>query len=70
MNENISRLIQNSNTPSGLSGLGGEYYEFDKEKFAELLIFECLDVIIKAYKGYINPAIAVVALGKHFDLKV
>jgi hypothetical protein len=30
--------------PSGLEGLGGPYMELNEEKFAELIVRECLDI--------------------------
>lgn len=38
------------------------------KNFARAIIYETLDVIVKSYKGHINPKIAHDAVKKHFDI--
>lgn len=43
--------------------------DFDNLKFAELIIKECTNTIIKAYGGHINPKIAIEAVNNHFGIE-
>lgn len=45
------------------------YSEIYDDKFAELIIKECTDTIIKAYGGHINPKIAIEAINNHFGVE-
>ena len=54
MNERIRELIEQATTkqdfyPAGCNGYPDYRYEFDKEKFAELLIRECIDRVRAQY---------------------
>jgi hypothetical protein len=53
MNERIQELEKQSYTEF-MHELGGRYMAFDKQKFAELIVRECLDVI--AMRIYLGPA--------------
>ena len=49
MNERINALIEQATTkesfyPSGCDGRHEDRYDFDKQKFAELLVKECMKV--------------------------
>jgi len=52
MNERIDKLIEQCTVQNFSDCIGG-YETFDKEKFAELLIRECLD-IVDSRNGWIN----------------
>ena len=63
MNERIRELEKQSYTEV-MHEMGGTYMVFDKEKFAELIVQECIDVVSKATaspNGY-------QALMKHFGV--
>lgn len=52
MNERIKELIAQATTkedyyPAGCNGYPEYQYDFNKEKFAKLLINECADVLVK-----------------------
>ena len=58
MNERIRELIEQATTkqdfyPAGCNGYPDYRYEFDKEKFAELLIRKCADIALQ--KGMASP---------------
>jgi len=44
MNERIRELINQSMESTGVEGLGGSYMELNPEKFAELIIQECVTI--------------------------
>jgi hypothetical protein len=54
MNERIQELAEQA----GLIGTNGhfEYDFFDPEKFAELLVRECMKVAVNKDSGYMHPA--------------
>lgn len=45
MNERIQKLMTQAMESTGVEGLGGEYRELNPEKFAKLIIQECIDRI-------------------------
>lgn len=50
MNEQIRKLIEQATTkqdfyPAGCNGYPDYRYEFDKEKFAELIVRECFKIV-------------------------
>lgn len=45
MNKRIEELRKQATEPSGLEGLGGPYMELNEEKFAELIVRECIQNI-------------------------
>jgi len=44
MNERIRELINQSMESTGVEGLGGSYMELNPEKFAELIVQECVTI--------------------------
>lgn len=45
------------------------FLEERQEKFAELIVRECMDVVIKSHNGKINPKFVVEPLKEHFGIK-
>jgi hypothetical protein len=45
MNKIIQKLMEQSMEPNGVEGLGGSYSELNYEKFAELIVRECIEKI-------------------------
>jgi hypothetical protein len=41
--------------PSGLEGLGGPYMELNEEKFAELIVQECINLMEQQKEYYSKP---------------
>ena len=48
MNERIQELMKQAMEPSGLESLGGPYMELNTEKFAELIVKECMTIVSKS----------------------
>lgn len=44
MNERIKELMNQSMESTGVEGLGGCYMELNPEKFAELIVRECIKI--------------------------
>ena len=51
MNERIRELAEQATEYFPKTETSGEYWKFDKEKFAELIIKEAIDVVNKRYMG-------------------
>jgi hypothetical protein len=51
MNERIDKLIEQC-TRQNFSDCVGGYETFDKEKFAELIVAECIDAALEAQADY------------------
>jgi hypothetical protein len=47
MNERIRELMNQSMESTGVEGLGGSYMELNPEKFAKLVVQECIYVLEK-----------------------
>jgi len=45
MNERIKELMNQAMESTGVEGLGGSYMELNPEKFAELIVRECVKVL-------------------------
>jgi hypothetical protein len=73
MNHLIQRLIEEATTqeayyPAGCNGYPEYRSEFDKEKFAELIVKECL-TLADEFELYINQAGMVDMIKTHFGVK-
>jgi hypothetical protein len=55
MNERIQELIEEC-TDRHFSECSGGFETFDKEKFAELIVRECIQVAVNKDSGYMHPA--------------
>jgi hypothetical protein len=51
MNERIRELAEEATRHYHATESSGEFWTFDKEKFAELIIKEAIDVVNKRYMG-------------------
>jgi hypothetical protein len=51
MNERIKELAEQAMESTGVEGLGGSYMELNTEKFAELIVREC---IVDFYRQYFD----------------
>jgi hypothetical protein len=51
MNERIRELAEEATKHYPATESSGEFWTFDKEKFAELIIKEAIDVVNKRYMG-------------------
>lgn len=58
MNEKLKALYEQSMEPTGVEGIGGAYMELNPEKFAELIINECCELV-----RYIDA----MEIHKHFE---
>jgi hypothetical protein len=45
MNERIKELAEQAMESTGIEGLGGSYMELNTEKFAELIVKECCQLV-------------------------
>jgi hypothetical protein len=52
MNNRIRQLAEQATTYIEPTANSGEGWIFDKEKFAELIVRECVDVVSKVPNGY------------------
>jgi hypothetical protein len=75
MNERIQQLEKQSYTEV-MHEMGGTYMAFDKEKFAQLIVRECLQVCMNEGASYEEKAagayqsnLYVNAIKKHFGVK-
>ena len=73
MNERIRLLVEQATTkqefyPAGCNGYPDYRYEFDKEKFAELIVKECADVV-KYYYIRGGEPITPQHIKKHFGVE-
>jgi hypothetical protein len=70
MNERIQELVEQATSiveMVGPQGYTSSYANFDKEKFAELIVRECIDVVEDA--GGIDKYHYTGAIGKHFGVE-
>lgn len=67
MNERIQELMKQAMEPSGLEGLGGPYMELNPEKFAELIVQECIHTVES--HGGMGGAVAGDKIRKQFGVK-
>lgn len=42
---------------------------FNKQKFAEMIIQECIDTVITSYRGHLNPKIVIESVKIHFGIE-
>ena len=57
MNERIQKLIEQATSTQGPTPYNPLTFEvFDKEKFAELIVRECMKVAVNKDSGYMHPA--------------
>ena len=75
MNERIRKLIEQATTkrefyPEGCNGYPKYRYDFDQEKFAELIVRECADVA-KETRWAVPPSQEQIARGiqQHFGVE-
>lgn len=72
MNEKIKELYDHVMYSSYVKtdNNGNDHYmrKTDYELFAELIVRECMDAIIKAHNGHINPKFVIEPLKEHFGL--
>jgi hypothetical protein len=54
MNERIKELAEQAMESTGIEGLGGSYMELNTEKFAELIVREC---IVEFYRQYFDDSV-------------
>ena len=54
MNKRIRELAEQAMESTGVEGLGGEYRELNPEKFAELIVKECVTVLNNRFMGDLN----------------
>ena len=52
MNERIKELMNQAMQSTGVEGLGGSYMELNPEKFAELIVRECIGIVENLNPGY------------------
>ena len=72
MNKRIDELwgqALDKAVPETYSSLSLEQVEKIKQVFAELLIKETTNVIIKGHKGHMNPAMAYDSVKQHFGVE-
>jgi hypothetical protein len=70
MNERILELAEQATTivdTVNSQGYSSSYANFDREKFAELIVQECIDVVEDA--GGIDKYHYTGAIGKHFGIE-
>jgi len=69
MNERIQHLEKQSYT-GAMHELGGTYMAFDKEKFAELIAYECIDLALgSSHREDDMGAIIANKIKKHFGVE-
>ena len=69
MNNRIQELAEQATTYHN-GGLGTEIESFDKEKFAELIVRECVEQVITGRNGPAHYAVeAALRLKKHFGVE-
>ena len=73
MNERIRQLAEQATKHYPAIESSGEFWTFDKEKFAELIVQECIGVVNKRYMGDNNREDMEVRrcvedLKKHFEV--
>ena len=77
MNERIRELIEQATTkqdfyPAGCNGYPDYRYEFDKEKFAELIVQECAHIVEDEDTGDIygkSARLAMIRIRQHFGVE-
>jgi hypothetical protein len=70
VNERIKELINQAMQSTGVEGLGGSYMELNPEKFAELIIRECMEQVKDFYlEDSFNFFNAAEAIKDHFGVK-
>ena len=76
MNERIQELMKKAMEPSGLESLAGPYMELNPEKFAELILQECIGLFnydptgaMSSMAESIHNDIAVKRIQEHFGVK-
>ena len=52
MNKRIRELAEQAMESTGVEGLGGEYRELNPEKFAELIVRECVTICNSVQEQY------------------
>ena len=55
MNERIKELAEQATTYVDPSANDGVCWDFDKEKFAELIVFECANILMKPEYAMNHP---------------
>lgn len=73
MNERIQSLVEQATTkedtyPAGCNGHPVPVYYFDKEKFAELILEECTDIVYNLLEENTGAEV-VVRIKEHFGLE-
>jgi hypothetical protein len=70
MNERIKELAKQADegyTGDSRDDMGASLVGNDAiEKFAELIVKECMRVVIQSHKGHINPSLVIEPLKEHF----
>jgi hypothetical protein len=74
MNERIKLLAEQATSivesPPNREGWTSSYAHFDKEKFAELIVKECIEQVITGPNGPAHYAVeAAIRLKKHFGVE-
>ena len=65
MNEQIKRLVEQATTRIDPSAHDGECWDFDKEKFAQLIVKECSNFL----KDTLDDHFAAEQLEEHFGVE-
>ena len=69
MNERIKELALQATTYIEPTATSGEGWIFNKEKFAELIIKECVDLVDTLNEAYDAPSTAGKFIKKHFGIE-
>jgi hypothetical protein len=69
MNERIRELAEQATTIEYGADRGFDRVTFDKEKFAELIVRECVDVGIKDFYNHLPNIFPANAIKKHFGVE-
>jgi len=73
MNERIKELAEQATSivesPPNAYGWGSSYAQFDKEKFAELIIKDCYVALFPALRDMISRGQAYDLIKKHFGVE-
>ena len=69
MNERIQQLAEQATTYIKPTATSGEGWIFNKEKFAELIIKECVDLVDTLNEAYDAPSTAGKFIKKHFGIE-
>ena len=69
MNERIRQLAEQVGGTKKYVPPVQQLFDDELELFAKLIIKECMDVVVKAHHGKINPKFVVEPLEEHFEIE-